>query len=126
MAYLSECRETGRLPVIPEGIARIHPEIRQALAEHRSMSVETTGASQEILDGLMRLCPREKMIIVRISAPADLCLQRAEPRKSTHQIPLDAETINAMSDAAWVDADLQITNEALSDEEIVAAFREHL
>src|SRR5262245_3450200 len=79
-AYLSECREAGRLPVIPEAIARIHPEIRNSLREHGSLCVETTGASQEILDGLMKLCPREKMIVVRISAPVELCLQRAEAR----------------------------------------------
>jgi hypothetical protein len=129
MAYLSECREAGRLPVIPEGIARIHPEIRQALAEHGSMSVETTGASQEILDELMRLRPRERMLVARISAPVELCSRRAETKDLAHQIPMDAETIrnvNAMSEAARVDADLQITNEELSDEEIVAAFRGHL
>jgi hypothetical protein len=129
MAYLSECREAGRLPVIPEGIALVHPEIRRALAEHGSLCVETTGASQEILDGLMALSPREKTIIARITAPVDLCLERAETRDPAQQIPMDAETIrnvNAMSEAAWVDADLEIANEGLSDEEIVAAFRPHL
>lgn len=129
MAYLSECREAGRLQVITEGIALVHPEIRRALAEHGRMSVETTGASQEILDGLMSLHPREKMIVARITASVDLCLQRAETRDTTHQIPMDAETIrnvNAMSEAAWVDADLELANEDLSDEEIVAAFRPHL
>jgi len=129
MAYLSECRETGRLPVIPEGIAMIHPEIRHALVEHGHMSVETTAASQEILDGLKSLCPREKIIIAKISAPVEICLQRAETRDPAHQIQMDSETIrnvNTMSEAAWVDADLELANEDLSDEEIVAAFRPHL
>lgn len=129
MAYLSECRETGRLPVIPEGIAMIHPEIRHALAEHGHMSVETTGASQEILDGLKNLCPREKIIIAKISAPVEICLQRAEAQDPAHQLQMDSETIrnvNTMSEAAHVDADVQLTNENLSDEEIVAAFRPHL
>jgi dephospho-CoA kinase len=129
MAYLSECREAGRLPVITEGIALVHPEIRGALAEHGTMSVETTGASQEILDGLMALRPREKMVVAKISAPVDVCLQRAEARDPTQQIQMDPDTIrtvNAMSDAAWVDADLQLKNEDLSDEAIVAAFRPYL
>ncbi len=128
MAYLSECREAGRLPVIPEGIALIHPEIRSALAQHGRLCVETTGAAQEILDGLVRLRPRDKVIVVKISAPAELCLQRLEAGNSTRRIPMDAEEIrkvNAMSGAAWIDADLDIHNEALNDEEIAAAFQPH-
>ncbi|WP_035608518.1 hypothetical protein [Haloferula sp. BvORR071] len=129
MAYLSECRETGRLPVIPEGIAKVHPEIRLALLEHGRLSVETTAASQEILEGLMKLRPREKTIVARITAPEELCQQRAEAKEPNPQFQMDAETIhnvNAMSKAAWVHADLELHNDDLSDEAIVAAFRPHL
>lgn len=129
MAYLSECREAGREQVVPEGIARIHPEIRQALAEHGRLCVETTGAAQEILDDLVGLRPRAKVIVAKISAPPELCLQRLNAGNSSRKIPMDAEEIrkvNAMSEAAQVDADLHVTNEALGDEEIVAAFQPHV
>jgi len=58
MSYHAECARSGRRPDIPEGIARIHPLIADALRAHEHVCVETTGASPEILDDLLSLAAR--------------------------------------------------------------------
>lgn len=126
LAYHAECRDAGTQPVLAEGIARVRPVLARALAEHAHASVETTGASPEILDALLGQVPRRQTILARLTAPLDLCLQRIATRDPTHQIPVSTDRVrqvHALSEAAAVDPDLRLDNRGLTDDEIVDRFR---
>jgi hypothetical protein len=125
MDYYAECRASGREPAIPEGVAVVHPRIREALLEHEHVCVETTGASPEILDDLQVLEHRSKMIIARIFAPLSLCMERIGVRDSTHQIPMDLEGIrevHALSVARELRSDVELDNRGRTEDEIVSVF----
>jgi hypothetical protein len=55
--------------------------------------VETTGASIDILAGLLALAPAADTLKVLVRAPFDLCLRRIGARASTGQIPMDEEGV---------------------------------
>ena len=125
MAYYAACRSAGREPVIAEGIAEVHPAIAAALREHEHVSVETTGASGEILADLLTRAPRSETVIVRVSAPLALCLERIAARDRTNQIPMDVEMIrkvHALSETLQLEADVALANAGLGEEEVVARF----
>lgn len=129
MAYHAECRAAGREPVIAEGIARVHPTIAEELRESEHLCVETTGASPEILNDLLSLASPSETLLVRVAAPLELCLERIRERDRTHQIPMDPDgirTVYERSVAADLSSALTLENTALSEEEIVDAFRAHL
>jgi predicted kinase len=129
MSYYAECGAGGREPSIPEGIARVHPLIREALGTHQHVCVETTGASPEILNDLLSLEHPSNTFVVRVSAPLDVCLQRISTREKTHQIPMDVESIrmvHALSVATTLQPGLTLENAALSEDEIVSRFRNAL
>jgi dephospho-CoA kinase len=122
MAYYAECRSKGQAPSIPEGIRVVHPKIRETLSVSRHVCVETTGASPEILGDLMSLAPARDTLVVRVSAPLELCLERVASRDQTHQIPMDSENITKvyqLSTSAAVNAALMLENSTLSEEEVV-------
>jgi len=125
MSYHAECAQSGRRPDIPEGIARIHPLIADALRAHDHVCVETTGASPEILDDLLSLAGPPDRLVARVSAPMDLCLERIAARDEACQIPMDVEsirTVDELSRAARVPADLTLESERLTEAEIVSRF----
>lgn len=129
MSYYAECEAGGRQPSIPEGIAKVHPQIREALRAHQHVCVETTGASPEILNDLLSLEHPSNTFVVRVSAPLDVCLQRIDTREKTQQIPMDAESVrkvHALSVAATLQPGLTLDNAALSEDEIVSRFRNAL
>jgi shikimate kinase len=129
MRYYADCRAAGREPVIAEGIGRVHPEIVAALSAHPHVSVETTGASPEILSDLLTLRPPADTLVVRVDAPLDLCLERIAARDQTNQIPMDVESIRRVYElgrTAVPDAALTIRNVALGDDAILAAFAHRL
>jgi shikimate kinase len=124
MDYHTECAAAGRAPSIAEGVNLIHPRIRQALAAHAHVCVETTGASAEIYDGLTSLVPEGEALVVRITAPLEVCLERIASRDQAHQIQLDIESIERVYDLshrAAVDAALVLENCELSETEIVSS-----
>jgi chloramphenicol 3-O-phosphotransferase len=126
MDYHATCRAQGREPIIPEGIARVHPFIEAALATHPRVSVETTGGSAEILEDLMRIGRRYGLLLARIAAPVETCLTRIEARDPTHQIPMDPSMIRKVHEiASAIDLpfDLTIDNTAAGETEILDAFR---
>lgn len=125
MAYYAECRSKSQAPGIADGIRFVHPRIREALAACQHVCVETTGASAEILSDLMSLTPARDTLVVRLSAPLELCLKRVAARDQTHQIPMDIENIEKvyqLSTSAEIPAALVLENAALSDAEIVDVF----
>lgn len=125
MAYYAECRAAGREPAIPEGIAVVHPRIAEALAAHRDVCIETTGASPEILHALLGLAPPGQTLVVRVTAPLERCLERIAARDQTHQIPMDVDSIrkvHALSEAAAVTPTLTLRNDALDEHAITTAF----
>jgi len=129
MAYYAECRRAGREPSIPEGIARVHPRIADALRAGDLVCVETTGASHEILEGLLSLAPPSERLAVRVSAPLEVCLERIAARDPSMQIPMDAATIrkvHALSETADFPSAFTVTNVGLTDDEIADAFRRAL
>jgi cytidylate kinase len=129
LAYHAECRAAGMQPVITEGVARVRPVLARALVEHAHVSAETTGASPEILDGLLTQAPRARTIVARVTAPLALCLQRISTRNPTHQIPLSTDQVrrvHALSEAAAIVPDLTLDNRGLTDDEIIDLFRPHL
>jgi dephospho-CoA kinase len=126
MDYYAKCQASGCSPTIPEGIASVHPLIRKALLEHKHVCVETTGASAEILHDLLALEVSSKTILARVSAPLDLCLERIANRDVTNQIPMDADSIRkvyALSVALELRADVELSNQGLSDPEIISRFQ---
>ncbi|MCZ7645627.1 MAG: hypothetical protein M5U26_10130 [Planctomycetota bacterium] len=118
MAWNAECRGAGRAPNLAGGIAAVHPKLAEALGAYEHVCVETTGASREILEGLLALQPRTRTLLVRISAPLDVCLERIAARDATHQLPADEATIrkvHALSEALELDADLSFENAGLAE-----------
>jgi len=129
MEYYAECKASSREPTNTEGIARVHPRIAAALEEHEHICVETTGASPEILNALLSITEASKMLVARVAAPLDLCLQRIATRDQENQIPMNVETIRkvyALSIAAPLQPDLNLENTALSEADIVSAFESAL
>lgn len=125
MAYHAECEAAGRPVDIAEGVAHIRPLLAEALAAHEHVSVETTGASREILDDLLASGRERGTLVVRVRAPLEVCLARIASRSPRHQIPLDEESIRRvyeLGEATPVDADLTLDNVGLADAAIVAAF----
>jgi cytidylate kinase len=125
MRYHAECAEAGRPVSIPEGIERVRPAIEAALREHGRITVETTGASREILDDLLALGARHGRLLVRVAAPLDICLERIAHRDPTHQIPLAEEQIrqiHELSEAVELPYDLVLDNLDLSEEAILECF----
>ena len=68
LAYYDECEASGRRPVVSQGMDRVRPALVRALEEHVHVSVETTGASPEILEGLLSLRPRPETLVARVRA----------------------------------------------------------
>lgn len=129
MSYHAECKAKGQAPDIPDGIRAVHPKIREALTHHKHVCVETTGASPEILSGLLSLAPEQDTLVVRLAAPLELCLERVVSRDPTHQIPMDVESIKKvyqLSTSADIPAALVLENLALSEAEIVHLFESAL
>ncbi len=125
MSYYAVCSAGGSQPTISEGIARVHPRIVEALRASEHVCVETTGASKEILDDLLSLEDPSKTVVVRVSAPLELCLDRIAARDQTNQIPMDVESIRAvhsLGNAAELDPKLTLENIALTDDEILSSF----
>jgi limonene-1,2-epoxide hydrolase len=129
LSYHRECSAAGRQPIIAEGIARVYPVLARALAEHPHVCVETTGASSEILDALLALRPRSEIVIARVTAPLELCLQRISTRDQTDQIPLETESIRkvyALSESLLLESDITLNNTQLTEQEIVETFKRAL
>ena len=129
MDYHTECKTAGRQPGIPEGIAKVHPLIKDALQTYPHVCVETTGASKEILEDLLSLTQLEDTLIVRISVPLEICLERIAQRDQSEQIQMDINAIKEvyeLSQALEIDDSLAIENIDLSEDEIIALFKPHL
>jgi dephospho-CoA kinase len=129
MSYYAECEACGREPVISEGITKVHPLLADTLRTHEHVCIETTGASAEILDDLLSLTHPSNRLVVRISAPLELCLERIVARDQTNQIAMDAESIQqvyALSQVGRLQPDFAIENVQLSEAEIVSLFKRAL
>lgn len=129
MEYYAECQAAGRQPSIAEAIAKVHPRVNGALRIHENVCVETTGASPEILNDLLSLAPRSETLVVRVSAPLALCLQRIALRDQTLQVPMDVEAIREvyeLSVTAAFQPDFTLESTALAESEIVSRFESAL
>ncbi len=110
---------------IKDGIEAVHPALLEALKTHRHVSVETTGASPEILEHLRSFAESVSILLVKISAPWSVCLERIATRDPTNQIPLDVETIRKVYDlsvAQNLAFDIELENVSLSDSQILTPF----
>lgn len=128
-AYYAECKTSNREPVIAEGIAKVHPVLVCALDKYAHVCVETTGASPEILATLLSLRPREETIVVRVSAPLEVCLRRVSNRDQTYQIPMETEMIrkvHGLSESLELRSDIALNNMALTESEIAELFESTL
>jgi hypothetical protein len=126
MQYHAECERADRPPDILKGIGQVHPRIAQALREAPNVCVETTGASPEILQALLVLVPPPERIVVRVTAPLELCVERIASRDPTHHIPVSPEIVSVIYQASLstpVDAHLTLHNVALSDSALEERFR---
>jgi shikimate kinase len=129
MEYYAECKAVGKQPRISEGIERVHPHIVEALRHHQHVCIETTGASPEILDALLLLKNHKKVLLARVNAPLELCLQRIASRDQACQIPMDTDSIrkvHALSEVLPLQSDLMIENRQLTESQIVELFEEFL
>ena len=122
MAYYADCGEAGRGPSIEEGIARAHPSVAKMLEEHSHVCVETTGASREILEDLMRLGEGTGLLLVRVKAPLEVCLKRIAARDQAHQIPVDEAMIRRifeLSEALDLPFDVVLENTSLTKQQLL-------
>lgn len=129
MSYYAECAAEGRQPTIEEGIAKVHPRIAEAIRNNPHVCVETTGASPEILNGLLSLCQPAQTLIVKVLAPLALCLERIASRDQANQIPMDPEGIRKvyeLSGTAAYSPAFTLENTGLSDADIVSRFKSAL
>jgi shikimate kinase len=129
MSYYAECQASGRQPLISEGVAKVHPLIADALRTHQHVCVETTGASSDILDDLLSLARASETLVVRVSAPLELCLERIVTRDQADQVPMDAESIReiyALSQEAQLRPHLMLENVQLTEAEIISLFERAL
>jgi hypothetical protein len=125
MAYHADCRRTGHSAAIEGGIERIHPGIEAAIDQYGSVSVETTGASEEILDDLLRIGSEYGQRLVRIRAPYSVCLERISARNAKDHLTVDPETVRKaydLSEAVQLPFDVDLENVALSDQQILDVF----
>jgi len=125
MAYYAACKAEGSGSTVCEGIERVHPAINAALATHKHVCVETTGASREILDDLLRRREETRIVLVKVHAPLALCMERTVSRDQRNQIPMDAESIRRVYElgrALDVPFDLVLENVALSSEDVLRQF----
>ena len=89
------------------------------------MCVETTGASPEILEGLLSVRPCADIIVARVYAPLEVCLQRISGRDQTNQIPMEMDAIrvvHALSESLQLPADITLHNVRLEATEIARMF----
>ena len=127
--YYADCRATGRQPSIAEAISKVHPRIADALRTHENVCAETTGASPEILNDLLSLAPPSETLVVRVSAPLELCLERIATRDQTNQVPMDVESIREVYElgaAAVFQTHFTLECATLSEAEIVFRFKSAL
>lgn len=127
--YYVECREAGREPSVSEGISQIHPAVSAALRLHGNVCVETTGASKEIIDDLLLRTGESNTLLIKISAPITLCLERIRSRDQKYQIPMaesDIRKMYALSQSLDLQFDLRFENITLAPEEIVRSVRDVL
>lgn len=93
------------------------------MREHGHLSVDTTGASAEILHDLLGIEPRPRILIVRVSAPLPLCLERIARREGTNHLPVVEETVrkvHALSESLRLPFDVSIRNDGPTDDDIVS------
>lgn len=129
MKYYQDCKNMGQEPVVAKGIERIHPAILASLREHQYVCVETTGASQEILNDLLNLDSPDPPLLVKVNAPLSLCLKRIAARDPMHQIPSNIEIIHRSYDLSQhidLPFDVVFLNESLTTEQILEPFRQIL
>lgn len=126
MQFNAACRDAGRSGSIAEGLLAVLPAVRDALAADPHVSVETTGASAEILEALLGLAGPAATFVIRVRAPLSTCLERIARRDPTHQIPMEEERIREvyrLGEECAIACDVELRNEALADAEILAAVR---
>lgn len=122
--YYARCREEGTRPTIPGGIRRVHPVIDHALGAHKHVCIETTGASREIVDDLLRRGGPANTVLVRVDAPLALCMERIASRDQTHQVPMDIASIRRIHELSReldMEYDVILENGNLTAEDILRA-----
>jgi hypothetical protein len=125
MAYHAECAASGRPVSIREGLERIRPELEEAFRHYSEVLIETTGASDEILDAFLATGAIHGLRLVRVTAPLALCLDRIVSRDPTDQIPMDDDrirSVHAAAESVELPFDLEIENVDLTDDQIVGLF----
>ncbi|HYF50108.1 MAG TPA: AAA family ATPase [Planctomycetota bacterium] len=129
MAYHASCTAAGVTPSTRDGITHVHPAIDDALHQYAIVCVDTTGASQPILDALLSLSQKSRLLRVRVDAPLDMCLDRIKRRDTSGQIPCDESVVrkvHELSTALPLSYDLTVENTNFSDDDIAARFRPFL
>jgi shikimate kinase len=124
MEYHAECDREGRTRDLAEGAERVVRTLSEELRVHRTVCVETTGASAVILASLVTLVPEEERVCVRVEAPLDVCLERIRRRDPTDQIPMKESMIRRVheqSRTADVPYDIRLENVSLSEDEVIEA-----
>jgi len=125
MAYYTECKNSNRDPTIVEGIQLIHPSIDSALNIHRHVCVETTGASRDIVEDMIQRGRQVRTLLVKVTAPLQICMERIGSRDQLYQIPTEPESILRIYDLSSklsLSFDIILENVALSTEEILQPF----
>jgi shikimate kinase len=105
----------------------IEKEIDKHLTDHDNISFESIGTFDSFKEFLHRLEARYPVKLIQIKAPPDLCLERIAKRDASAHLPMSADLITRINKLAVdekYDFALSIDNSALSDKEIVTAFRQ--
>jgi shikimate kinase len=96
------------------GYAEVEATLRQLAADHHVMCIETTGASRVFNDFLAALRRQYRVILVSITAPAQVCANRVRARDQDSHIPVSDERLDEINrrartiTLAW---DLELEND---------------
>jgi len=118
----------GRNPFDPEyiheGFILVEKELLKILENSNIVSFETTGVAEESKELINKLKLKNRVIIIRIDASPELCLQRIRKRDQTEHISVSEDLIHEINAAVPlqnIKADLILKNETLTGKEIIAS-----
>lgn len=107
---------------IKEGFARLEKEIRNRFEDADSLTIESTGLTDEFRNMLESLRKDFSVKLIKIEAESELCLKRVKERDNKEHINVsysDVEKINKLAIKVNFNYDLVMDNNSKTNEEII-------
>ncbi|MCG8604958.1 hypothetical protein MJD09_08170 [bacterium] len=97
---------------IEKGLSAVERKMHERLAVTDQLVIESTASFDDFDTFLDHLTSRYEVKLVRVSAPAELCLEIIRSRDQAQQVPISDEMvakINKRAVAAYLEFDLEMT-----------------